>query len=148
MPRPAAHRYCGSVVTLLLIADGPWVHNEVAAALSDSTTVLLEESDPRRAVERMEEDNPDAVIIDMQVGSMGGMALVRALLDASGMDQVPRTPTILLLDRSADVFLAGRAGADAFLIKPIVAEELRAALRGVLKGTPQEEPVAPAQTER
>ena len=146
MPRPAAHRYCGSVVTLLLVADGPWVRNEVAAALADSST-LLEESDPRRAVERMEDDNADAVIIDMQVGSMGGMAIVRALLDAAAMSHVPRTPTILLLDRSADVFLAGRAGADAFLVKPIVAEELRAALRGVLEETPQVEPVATAETE-
>ena len=134
------------MVTLLLVADGPWVRNEVAAALADSSTVLLEESDPRRAVERMEDDNADAVIIDMQVGSMGGMAIVRALLDAAGMSHVPRTPTILLLDRSADVFLAGRAGADAFLVKPIVAAELRAALRGVLEETPQVEPVATAET--
>ena len=85
----------------------------------------------------MEDDNPDAVIIDMQVGSMGGMAIVRALLDAAAMSHVPRTPTILLLDRSADVFLAGRAGADAFLVKPIVAEELRAALRGYSRKPPK-----------
>jgi DNA-binding response OmpR family regulator len=132
------------VATLLLIADGPWVRNEVMAALADSS-ILLEETDPRRAATRVADDHPDAVIIDMQVGSMGGMAIVRELLDAAGLDHVPRTPTILLLDRSADVFLAGRAGADAFLEKPLVAEELRAALRNVVK--PQQGAVTTADTE-
>ncbi len=134
--------------TLLLIADAPWVRNEVAAALSDSSIVLLDETDPYLAVRRVGEDQPDAVIIDMQVGSMGGMAIVRALLDAAGMDEVPRTPTVLLLDRSADVFLAGRAGAGAFLIKPIVAEELRSALRGLTKKSPDDEAVSTAETTR
>jgi DNA-binding NarL/FixJ family response regulator len=132
------------VATLLLIADGPWVRNEVMAALADSS-VLLEETDPRRAAARVADDRPDAVIIDMQVGSMGGMAIVRELLDAAGLDHVPRTPTILLLDRSADVFLAGRAGADAFLEKPLVAEELRTALRTVMN--PQQGAATTADTE-
>jgi DNA-binding response OmpR family regulator len=133
------------VATLLLIADGPWVRNEVVAALADSSVLLLEETDPRRTAARVADDRPDAVIIDMQVGSMGGMAIVRELLDAAGLDQVPRTPTILLLDRSADVFLAGRAGADAFLEKPLVAKELRTALRTVMN--PQQGAVTTADTE-
>ena len=60
---------------MLLIADGPWVRNEVTAALADSSILLLEEADPRRAAARVADDRPDAVIIDMQVGSMGGMAV-------------------------------------------------------------------------
>jgi AmiR/NasT family two-component response regulator len=37
---------------------------------------------------------------------------------------------VLLLDRSADTFLAGRAGADASVLKPIDSDRLRRALAG------------------
>jgi DNA-binding response OmpR family regulator len=37
---------------------------------------------------------------------------------------------VLLLDRSADSFLAKRAGADAWVIKPFHDAELRAAVQG------------------
>ena len=37
-------------------------------------------------------------------------------------------PIVLLLDRQADVFLAKRAGADAYLVKPFTSQQLRAAL--------------------
>jgi DNA-binding response OmpR family regulator len=35
---------------------------------------------------------------------------------------------VMLLDREADVFLARRAGADAAVVKPFDAEELRTAI--------------------
>ena len=66
------------------------------------------------------------MIVDMQVGSMGGMAVVRDIRQS--FDETSRPRTVLLLDRSADEFLARRAGADAFVLKPITASELREAL--------------------
>lgn len=112
--------------TALVVADGIWVRNEVRAALSVGSWHIEEMSDPRAVVERLEESRVDAVIIDMQVGSKGAMAVVRSIRQAT--EEMDRPRTVILLDRSADSFLARRAGATAAVLKPINAAELRAAL--------------------
>ena len=117
---------CLTMPTALVVADGSWVTNEVRAALSIGSWQIEEIRDPRTVVDRIEESRVDAVIIDMQVGSAGGMAVVRSIRQAT--DPALRPRMVLLLDRSADVFLARRAGADASVLKPFDASELRASL--------------------
>lgn len=112
--------------TALVVADGTWVTNEVRSALSVGSWQIEEISDPRTVVDRIEESRVDAVIIDLQVGSAGGMAVVRWIRQAT--DALTRPRMVMLLDRSADTFLARRAGADASVLKPFDASELRAAL--------------------
>jgi DNA-binding response OmpR family regulator len=98
----------------------------------------VEELDDPRAVRgRLEESSVDAVIVDMQVGSKGGMAVIRAIRQET--DPITRPRLILLMDRSADEFLAGRAGADAAVLKPFDPPSLRAALDPALLGPADEE---------
>ena len=112
--------------TVLVVADGEWVTNEVRSALTVGSWQIEETDDPRSVTDRLEESRLDAVIVDLQVGSKGGMAVVRSIRQATDGFERPRT--VLLLDRRADEFLARRAGADASVVKPINAAELRAAL--------------------
>lgn len=112
--------------TALVVADGSWVTNEVRSALSVGSWQIEEITDPRTVTARIEESLVDAAIIDMQVGSLGGMAIVRAIRQAT--DATTRPRLVLLLDRSADVFLARRAGADAWVLKPFDPPALRSAL--------------------
>lgn len=100
--------------------------NEVRSALSIRSWQIEEMNDPRAVVDRIEESRVDVVIIDMQVGTAGGMAVVRWIRQAT--DHTNRPRMIMLLDRSADVFLARRAGADAWVLKPFDASQLREAL--------------------
>jgi DNA-binding response OmpR family regulator len=109
---------------LVVVADAPWVINEVKAALAANGWQFTEVADPRQVVEVVEATDPDAVIVDLQVGSMGGMAVTRAI--RQGVD--PRPRIVMLLDRYADRFLAKRAGADAAVVKPIDGSQLRWAL--------------------
>lgn len=111
----------------LVIADSQWVFNDVQAALAVADWELSTLNDPHRAGEVTYDSAPDAVIVDMQVDSMGGMAIVRAIRAAFQDATPPRT--VLLLDRSADKFLARRAMADAWVVKPFLAAELRRALQ-------------------
>ena len=111
---------------VLLVTDAAWVTNEVKAALSLGRWDIEDVDDPRLVTEMAKDLKPDAVIVDMQVGSMGGMAVVRGI--RGEIDEVDRPRTVLLLDRSADSFIARRAGADAHVLKPINASELREAL--------------------
>lgn len=113
---------------VLLVADAAWIQNEAVAALSDPGTVIRRVEDPRTASQVAGEFEPDVVIVDMQVGSMGGMAVARSLREAEFADDLPVTSIVLLLDRSADEFLARRAAANAWVVKPFTPQQLRATI--------------------
>ncbi len=104
---------------VLLATDADWVVEEVAAALSAaevSFRVVRSGHDVRAAVEA---NTPDLVILDFQIGNMGGMATCLDLRLESGVGRLPRVPVLMLADREADIFLARRSEADAWLVKPI-----------------------------
>ena len=65
---------------------------------------------------------------------MGGMAACMAIRHEEGADRIPITAVLMLLDRAADVFLARRADADGWLIKPLDAFRLRRAATALLDG--------------
>lgn len=77
---------------------------------------------------------PDLVVSDLQVGSMGGMAICLELrLEASGA-RLGDVPVLLLLDRRADVFIARRAEAEGWVIKPLDPIRLSRAVAALLAG--------------
>ena len=126
--------------TILVVADTPWVKNDVHAALSLPGYEIRDHEDPRTLTDAVSEFEPDAVLIDLQVASMGGMAMARSLKGASLTPGFPEVPVVLLLDRGADAFLAKRAAADAWLQKPFDAEELRSTVTAVLTREPATRP--------
>ena len=104
---------------VLLATDADWVVEEVAAALSAPEVtfrVVRSGQDVRPAVKAR---TPDLVILDFQIGNMGGMATCLDLRLESGVGRLPRVPVLMLADREADVFLARRSEADAWLVKPL-----------------------------
>ena len=115
------------VVKVLVVSDAPWVRNQVRAALSGWADIV-EVGDPYQVETVAAEEGGAAAIVDMQVGSMGGMAIIRNLKGVSP----DLGAIVLLLDRRVDAFIARRAGADAWLLKPFSAQELRSVLAAVL----------------
>ena len=75
-----------------------------------------------------------SAIFDLQIGSMGGMAVTMALRLDESSGRLPHVPVLMLLDRVADVHLARRSGADGWLVKPLDPLRLRRAVRAVLDG--------------
>jgi DNA-binding NarL/FixJ family response regulator len=65
---------------------------------------------------------------------MGGVAVCLDLRLEESAGRLPHVPVLMLLDRSADVFLAQRPGAEGWLIKPLDAIRLRRAVRTILGG--------------
>jgi two-component system response regulator PrrA len=123
---------------ILVVSDVSWVVNDVRSALTDARFSVSVETDPRTAHDTVAATTPDAVLVDFQVGSMGGMAVTRAIRDAAATTTGERPPIVLLMDRDADGFLAGRSGADAWLRKPFTADALRATLDGLLTEAPDQ----------
>jgi len=78
---------------------------------------------------------PELVILDLQIGNMGGMAACLDLRLEEGAGRIPKhLPVLMLLDRRADVFLARRSEAEGWLLKPLDPIRLRRAARALLDG--------------
>ena len=103
---------------VLLVTDADWIAAQCEAALSGEHTLhrVRRGADTLEAVELVD---PALVVLDLQVGNMGGMAACLALRQEEDMGRLPRRPVVMLLDRDADEFLARRSTADAWLVKPI-----------------------------
>jgi DNA-binding response OmpR family regulator len=121
-------------VHILLATDAEWIVDEVAAALGGPDTTFTVCSDGRAVAGVVKQRTPDLAILDLQVGSMGGMATAMALrLDESG-GLLPHVKLLMLLDRQADVYLAQRSGADGWIIKPLDALRLKRAATTIAAG--------------
>ena len=120
------------MAAIMLIADDEWVRNDVSASIVDPSTTLTVLGDPNEVTAAAGDRRFDLYAVDMQIASTGGMATVRLLRDAMFRDEIERAPIVLLLDRSADVFLAKRAGAEAYLIKPFTSQQLREVMSHLL----------------
>jgi DNA-binding response OmpR family regulator len=119
---------------VLIVSDSVKVRNEVVSAIFDPTTNVRELTRGKEVRAAVDEITPDLVVIDMQVGKMGGMATCLDLrLEESG-GRLPHVPVLLLLDRRADVFLARRAGADGWIVKPLDSIRLAKAVQTLLGG--------------
>lgn len=103
---------------VLLVTDADWIAAQCEAALGGEHTLhrVRRGADTLEAVELVD---PALVVLDLQVGNMGGMAACLGLRQEEDMGRLPRRPVVMLLDRDADEFLARRSTADAWLVKPI-----------------------------
>jgi DNA-binding response OmpR family regulator len=128
------------MATYLIATDSDELFDLLDAAIGGTATIgrVTAGSAVRGAVKELQ---PDLVVLDLQIGNMGGMATCMDLRLEEGAGRLPRQHVLMLLDRPADVFLARRSGADGWVIKPIDPLRLRRAARAVQAGgTFQEEP--------
>jgi DNA-binding response OmpR family regulator len=110
---------------VLVAADGSWVRDQVRHALAGREVEVAEVTRGEDVRSAVGETHPELVVLDMQIGNMGGIAVAIDLHLESSAGRLPRVPVLLLLDREADRFLAKRAFADAELLKPVDPGTLR-----------------------
>jgi len=134
------------VPTVLLATDADWIRDEVASALGDATTTVKLVRRGHDVVPAIAQLRPDLVVLDLQIGNMGGMAACMNIRLESGANRLPDVPVLMLLDRAADVFLAQRCNADGWLIKPLDSLRLRRAANVLMAGNMYTEGV-PAEPE-
>ena len=131
---------------ILLATDADWIVNEVTAALGGDDTSFTVVRSGQLVAEVAAEREPDLVITDLQVGSMGGFAITLAIRNDESVGALPHLPIVMLLDREADVYIAQRSDAEAWVIKPLDALRLRRATNAALAGETYHEgvPTPPA----
>lgn len=119
---------------ILLATDADWIVDEVTAALSGPDTSFTVCREGRVVSKVARQSPPGLAILDLQIGSMGGMAVTMDLRLDESADLAGRVPVLMLLDREADVHLARRSGADGWLVKPLDARRLQRAANTVAAG--------------
>ena len=120
--------------SVLLATDADWIYDEVEAAIAGDGLSLYRVRAGVDVLPAINEIGPELVILDMQIGNMGGMAACMSIRHEEGMGRIPITAVMMLLDRAADTFLAHRADADGWLIKPLDSFRLRRAATVLLEG--------------
>lgn len=119
---------------IVIAADGRWVVDEVVAALPGTDFEVVEIQRGLAVRPWLEENDADLVVLDLQIGSMGGMAVCQELRLEEQSGRLDRFPVLMLLDRRADVFLARRVDAEGWLIKPLDPIRIRRAVTTLLGG--------------
>jgi CheY-like chemotaxis protein len=120
------------MTTILVAADAQWVRDQVRSAFVGPGQEVVEVSRGQDVRGKFAETEPDLVVLDLQIGNMGGIAVAIDLrLEESG-GRLPRARILLLLDRRDDAFIARRADVDLTLVKPVDAGVLRRAAAPLL----------------
>jgi DNA-binding response OmpR family regulator len=119
---------------VLIATDADAVFAEVEAALADERTSVVRVREGQAVAGAVGASDPDLVVLDLQIGNMGGIATCIHLRHEAGEGRLPEVPVLMLLDRQADVFLAKRSGAEGWIVKPLDAFSLRNAATAILEG--------------
>jgi two-component system response regulator MprA len=117
---------------VLVVDDDPAVRDSLRRSLAFNGYEVDVAGDGEEALRRLGAQRPDAVVLDVLMPRLDGLATCRALRAAG--DDVP----VLMLtarDEVSDRVAGLDAGADDYLPKPFALEELLARLRALLRRT-------------
>ena len=128
--------------TILVASDSPQVRDAVQSALVRPGFNVVHAPRGQDVAPYVAKSPPDLVILDMQIGTMGGFATALDLHNEHSGGRCADVPILLMLDREADRFLGHRAEVAAMLVKPVDPGTLRRTVRDVL-AEHAEPPTAP-----
>jgi two-component system response regulator MprA len=119
-------------VRILVVDDEPSVRDALDRALRMDGYKVQLAADGREALDKLAQQAPDAIVLDVLMPEPDGLEVTRRLRAAGD-----RTPVLLLTARDAvqDRVKGLDAGADDYLVKPFALEELTARLRALLRRT-------------
>lgn len=131
---------------MLVVDDDEATLELLKLVLEDDGLVAVSASDGERALDLAGETLPALAILDVCLPGVSGYEVCRRLREAR-----PALPIIFVsgertdaLDRSAGLLL----GADDYVLKPFLPEELLARVRAVLRrAAPQDGPLTPRETQ-
>jgi DNA-binding NarL/FixJ family response regulator len=127
------------VATILLASDLASLRRELETMLAGPDLTIEEAASGPETIARVQLGGVDLVITDLQIGAMGGVAITMELRNLESYGDADPVPVLMLLDRRPDVFLARRAGADGFVVKPLDPQRVRQAVRALLRGDSYED---------
>jgi DNA-binding response OmpR family regulator len=122
------------VSTVLIASDLASLRSELRSMLEGPEIQILEAATGPEVLAMLASCEVDLAILDLQIASMGAMAICLDMRHAESYGALPHVSVLMLLDRRPDVFLARRSGAEGFIVKPLDPQRIRRAVRALLRG--------------
>ena len=120
-------------IRLLVVEDHHVVRQGLVSLLSvvDGIDVVGEAADGAEAIVQFRKHRPDVTLIDLRMPRMGGVDVIRNI-----RSDVPQARFVILTtyDGDEDIYRALQAGARAYLLKGVTADEMVATIRTVHAG--------------
>ncbi|CAN5260518.1 hypothetical protein BH18ACT4_BH18ACT4_00400 [soil metagenome] len=120
---------------VLVVDDEPDILLLLCLNLEAAGHEVLLAADGERALQRIEADKPDAVVLDVMMPVLDGWGVLESLA------RRPAPPPVLIVSAktaAADIVHAVHLGASDYLTKPFDAEVLLSAVDHLLTRTPEE----------
>ncbi len=119
---------------ILLADDSPLIHRHTVPILEDDGYEVRSANDGAEAIELARAITPDLVITDVEMPRVDGYGVCKALKADPATAHVP----VLIcssLGEAADLERGFDAGADDYLVKPVIPEELSTRVRALVLGS-------------
>lgn len=129
---------------VLVVDDHALVRTGVVNIISHETDlhVVAEAANGAEAVEAYAKHRPDVTLLDLRMPVMEGVEAVRRIRE---LDPEAKVIILTTYDTDEDITRALKAGAKAFVLKDITADDLIACIRDVLAGKTYLAPSAAAK---
>lgn len=126
--------------SVLVVDDEPMARTLLRLMLVRAGFEVIEAEDGFAALEKLEVDPPDIMILDVMMPGIDGFTVCQTVRKDSTVSDLP----IIMLSAKTDsesVNKGLRVGADKYLTKPISPEDLTRHVRDILERTPTDSPV-------
>ncbi len=119
---------------IVLADDSPMIHRHTVPILEDDGYEVKSAHDGMEALALIKQCAPDLVITDVEMPKLDGYGVCKAIKEDPTTAHLP----VLIcssLGEAADLERGFDAGADDYLVKPVIAEELSTRVRALVRGT-------------
>ncbi len=119
---------------IVLADDSPLIHRHTVPLLEDDGYEVISAHDGEDALAKVREHKPDLVITDVEMPKLDGYGVCKALKSDPATAHLP----VLIcssLGEATDLERGFDAGADDYLVKPVIPEELSTRVRALVLGS-------------
>jgi two-component system, chemotaxis family, chemotaxis protein CheY len=117
------------MASILVVDDAAFMRVRAAKVLEDAGHEVAQAENGLEAVRKYVESRPDAVLMDITMPEMDGLA---ALKEIRKLDPTARVAMVTAMGQQAIVMEALKSGAKDFVLKPFQPDRVLAALQKLL----------------